>query len=100
MGSTEVATAITPTLFFGDSLDLPHIYRYGDGSSDIRAGNTVLVDSTEWALITLMNLGVSIGEARRKINQARVGITDQHSGTITYGRRQEEAQAGLEGHDG
>lgn len=77
MGTQEVATAITTTLFFGDELDFPHVYRYGDGSADIRAGRTVRVDSSEWALITLMNLGVPIDEARRRINQARVGITDQ-----------------------
>lgn len=97
--TAALATAITPTLFFGDDLDIPHIYRYGDGSPDIRAGHTVRVDSSEWALITLLNLGVSMEAARRMINEARVGITDQHLGT-RYGRRQEEAQAGLEGHDG
>ena len=99
MGTTALATAITPTLFFGDDLDIPHVYRYGDGSPDIREGRTVRVDSGEWALITLLNLGVSMEAARRRINEAQVGTTDQHLGTRN-GRRQEEVQAGLEGHHG
>ena len=71
------ATAVTPTLFLGDELDLPHVYVYGDASEQIRRGATVLTDSEETCLITLLNLGIPYMQAKDKITRAKFGLPNE-----------------------
>lgn len=80
MGTTQTttleATAVTPSLFYGDTLSLPHVKV--DDSQDalvhILAGCNVLVDSDETALLVLLNLGVPLEDAKSAISLAKVGL--------------------------
>jgi hypothetical protein len=73
---TQEAGALTPLLFFGETLPFKHTYVYGDGSDLVRAGTTVRVDNDEWALITLLNLGVPMADAQSRLDRAKHGLQE------------------------
>lgn len=83
MGTTQTtleATAITPSLFYGDQLTIPHI-QVNDSTTVvecIQAGQNVLVSNEETALIALLTLGLSLDEARSAIDLAKFGLPRSH----------------------
>lgn len=66
------AAAVTPSLFLGETLRLPHVTVSSarQAVEVIRAGGTVLTDSRAVAMATMLQLGIAAEVAHRRLCHA------------------------------
>lgn len=80
-----MTTTITPRLFLGDTLDVPHVVSNAPASmaSHIKAGSTVLTQDPRMAHAALILLGVEQGDAQTMVQRAVSGSQNMESPVLS-----------------